>query len=126
MKKYLQLTSQFIDEFDDVKLELIPREENSTADEDARPTSTEDALATLETIPSIDGLQALSIQKPSNWMELIISHIRDDQLPSDSSKAKKVRVRVARFIVLNKELYKRGFLMPYLKCLNPDEATYVL
>ena len=36
MKKYLQLMSQLIDEFDNVKLELILREENSAADEIAR------------------------------------------------------------------------------------------
>ena len=59
-------------------------------------------------------------------MEPIISYIRDGQLPSNSSEAKKVRIQVARFIVLNGELYKRGFLMPYLKCLAPNEAIYVL
>ena len=59
-------------------------------------------------------------------MEPIISYIRDGQLLSNSLVAKKVRVRVARFIVLNGELYKRGFSMPYLKCLAPDKVTYVL
>ena len=42
MKKYLQLMSQLIDEFDNVKLELILREENSVANEIARLASTED------------------------------------------------------------------------------------
>ena len=62
MKKNLQLTSQLIDEFDNVKLELIPREENSAANKVARLASTDDALATVgllmevQTIPSIDGL----------------------------------------------------------------------
>ena len=62
MKKYLQLTNQFIDEFDDVKLELILREENLAADEVAKLASNEDASATVgllmevQTIPSIDGL----------------------------------------------------------------------
>ena len=98
MKKYLQLTSYLIDEFDNVKLELIPREENSTADEVARLASTKDAQATIgllmevQTTPSIDRLQTFAIQKPRNWMEQIISYIRNGQLPSDSSEAKKVRV----------------------------------
>ena len=47
MNKYLQLTSQLIDEFDNVKFELILREENSAADEVARLASTEDAPATV-------------------------------------------------------------------------------
>ena len=28
--------------------------------------------------------------------------------------------------MLNDELYKRGFFQPYLRCLAPDEANYVL
>ena len=62
MKKYLQLTTQLIDKFDNIKLELIPREENSAADEIARLASTEDAsakealLMEVQIIPCIDGL----------------------------------------------------------------------
>ena len=132
MKKYLQLTSQLIDEFDSIKLKLIPKEGNSASNEIARLASIKNASATesllmeVQKIPNTDGLQALSIQQQSNWMEPFLSYIRDSQLPSNSSEAKKVKVWVARFTVLNRELYKRGFLMPYLKCLAPDEATYVL
>ena len=53
-------------------------------------------------------------------------YIKDGQLPSNPSEAKKVKVRAIRFIVMNDELYKKGFPLPYLKCLNPKEATYVL
>ena len=66
MKRYLKLTTQLIDEFDDVKFEQIPRENNSATDEVANLASTEDALAMTElfievqTIPSINGLQTLS------------------------------------------------------------------
>ena len=53
-------------------------------------------------------------------------YIKDGQLPSNPSEAKKVKVRAIRFIVMNDELYKKGFPLPYLKCLNPKEAVYVL
>ena len=59
-------------------------------------------------------------------MDSMLSNIRDSQLPSDLSEAKKARVRAARFIVVNSELYKRGFSLPYLKCLNLEEEMYVL
>ena len=93
MNKYLQLTSHLIDEFDDVKLKLIPREENPAADKVARLALAKDAPTTIgllmevHTIPSIDKLQTLAVQKPSNWMEPIISYIKDGQLPSNSSKS---------------------------------------
>lgn len=42
-------------------------------------------------------------------MDPILSYIKDGQLLSDPSEAKKVKDRVVRFTVLNGELYKRGF-----------------
>ncbi|XP_075633439.1 uncharacterized protein LOC142605899 [Castanea sativa] len=132
MKRYLKLTTQLIDEFDVVKLEQILWENNSATDEVAKLASIEDALATKEllmevqTVPSIDGLQTFSTQQPRTWMYPILSYINDGQLPFDPSTAKKLRLRAARFIFVNVELYKRGFSLPYLKCLTPKEATYVL
>ena len=41
-------------------------------------------------------------------------------------EAKKVRERAARFTILNDTLYKRGFSMPYLKCVDEEEAKYIL
>ena len=29
-------------------------------------------------------------------------------------------------MILNDTLYKRGFSMPYLKCVDEDEAKYIL
>ena len=94
--------SQLIDDFDDVGFEQIPRENNSAVDEVAKLAPTEDAsmkpglFMEVQTIPSIDGLQTFSIQQPSTWMDPILSYIKDGQLQSNPSKAKKVRVKVAR------------------------------
>ena len=44
MKRYLKRTNQLIDDFDDVRFEQIPRENNSSTDKVAKLASTEDAL----------------------------------------------------------------------------------
>ena len=59
-------------------------------------------------------------------MTPIISFLQGRYLPQDADKAKKIKKRVARFTVLNDTLYKRGFSMPYLKCVDEDEARYIL
>ena len=41
-------------------------------------------------------------------------------------QTRKIKNRAARFTILNDTLYKRGFSMPYLKCVNEDEAKYIL
>jgi len=63
MKRCLKLTTQLINEFDDIKFEQILRENNSAANKVAKLAVTEDALAMTEllmevqTTPSIGGLQ---------------------------------------------------------------------
>ena len=59
-------------------------------------------------------------------MTPIISFLQDGHLPQDIKEARKVRKRAARFTVLNDTLYKRGFSMPYLKCVDEKKAKYIL
>ena len=59
-------------------------------------------------------------------MTPIISFLQDGHLPQDTDEAKEIKKRAARFTVLNDTLYKRGFSMPYLKCVDEDEAKYIL
>ena len=59
-------------------------------------------------------------------MTPIISFLQDGHLPQDVEEAKKVRKRAARFTILNDTLYKKGFSMPYLKCVDEEEAKYIL
>ena len=44
----------------------------------------------------------------------------------DVEKARKVRKRAVRFTILNDALYKRGFSMPYIKCVEESETKYIL
>ena len=64
--------------------------------------------------------------KLTKLLTLILSFLQDGQLPQDIKEARKVRKRAARFTILNDTLYKRGFSMPYLKCVNKEEAKYTL
>ena len=59
-------------------------------------------------------------------MTPIISHLKDRRPPRVKDEAKKLRVRAARYVLLDEVLYKRGFSQPYLRCLALDEANYVL
>ena len=51
--------------------------------------------------------------------------MKDGQLLEEKDDARKLRVRSARYILMDEVLYKRGFSQPYLRCLAPDEANYV-
>ena len=76
--------------------------------------------------PSIEEFQTFSIHTHSGWMSLILSYLKDERLPPNPEEAKKIQKRVARFTLLNDELYKRGFSQPYLRCMEEEKANYVL
>ena len=60
------------------------------------------------------------------WTSPILSYLKDGRLPPNPDEAKQIRKRAAWFTVLNDELYKRGFSQPYLRCIEKEEAKYVL
>ena len=47
-------------------------------------------------------------------------------MPQNPEEARKIQKRAARFTVLNDELYKSGYSQPYLRCIEGEEAKYVL
>ena len=59
-------------------------------------------------------------------MTPIVSYLKDGRLPEEKDKAKKLRVRLVGYVLKDEVLYKRGFSQPYLRCLAPNEANYVL
>ena len=59
-------------------------------------------------------------------MTPIVSYLKDGRLPEEKDEARKLRVRSARYVLMDEVLYKRGFSQPYLRCLVLDEAYYVL
>ena len=110
----------------------VPRNQNILADEISKLASSEEGglsknlTMEIQKHPSIEEVPTLAIQSMNSWMTPIISFLQDGHLPQDTDKAKKIKKRAARFTILNDTLYKRGFSMPYLKCVDEEEAKYIL
>ena len=92
---------------------------------EARPTS-KDLEIEVQRCPSIDEVHNFTIQSESSWMTPILSFLQDGKLPQDVEEERKVKKRAVRFTILNDTLYKKGFSMPYLRCVNKEEAKYIL
>ncbi|RWV86345.1 hypothetical protein GW17_00051762 [Ensete ventricosum] len=50
----------------------------------------------------------------------------DGTLPQDRSAVRRVRRASSWYCVLNRRLYRRGFVQPLLRCLRPTEAQTTL
>ena len=129
MRKYLSRVMRLMKRFEKAEFIQIPREENVEANTIAKEASANESMDESDEIqymPSIDIPEVQQVENRENWMTPIISYLKDGQLPEEKDEARKLRVRSARYVLLNEVLYKRGFSQPYLRCLAPDEANYVL
>ena len=129
MKKYLGKIKQCIKGFTTTQFQQIPREENMEADVLAKAASTNEMVGDqirVQYIPSIEVLEVNQIDKVANCTILVMSYLKDGVLPEDKEEARKLRVKAARFVLIDEVLYKRVFSQPYLRCLTPDEFHYFL
>ena len=66
------------------------------------------------------------IDGEAKWTTPIISYLKGGLLPEDEEEAGKLRVRVAKIVLMDEVLYKRSFSQPYLRCLTQDKSHYVM
>ena len=100
--------------------------EVDTLAKEASATGAIDKFDEVQYVPSIDLPEVQQIENRENWMTPIVSYLKDRKLPEGKDEARKLRVRAARYVLMDEVLYKRGFSQPYLKRLSPDEVNYVL
>lgn len=77
--------------------------------------------------PSIgEEVEVMQVNIEESWTDPILSYIRDGISPADKKQAKKLKYRVVRYKLLDGVLYRRGFTLPLLRCLDDEETNYVL
>lgn len=59
-------------------------------------------------------------------MDPIVAYLKEEKLPEDKLEARKIRLRLAQYNINRETLYKRGFLMPYLRYVLQKKVEYVL
>ena len=129
MKKYLNKVRRLVKRFKEASFIQIPREKNMEAEalpKEASASESMDEFDEIQYMPSIDLLEVQQIEGEENWMTPIIAYLKDGRLLEGKDEARKLRIISARYILMDEMLYNRGFSQPYLRCLAPDKANYVL
>ncbi|XP_073132802.1 uncharacterized protein [Henckelia pumila] len=132
MMKYSKALYKAKEGFTELNLELIPRAENIKADHLARLASAlnnrpDPIISDRELVSQLETLDDIIAQIPEGDCRYDIhKYLTTKELPSDNKKAKEIKRRALRFVMIDQILFKRSFSQPLLKCLDPDEANYVL
>ncbi|KAK1400425.1 hypothetical protein POM88_000030 [Heracleum sosnowskyi] len=75
---------------------------------------------------SINGKLIAHIDIGGCWIDPIKAHLETGWLPNNALQARKLTVRALRYALIEGILYKKSFVIPYLKCLRPQEAELFL
>ena len=54
-----------------------------------------------------------------SWIDPLVRYLREGELPESNIERRKLRYRVAKFSMVGDVLYKKGFLLPLLRCVHP-------
>ena len=68
-----------------------------------------DEFDRVQYMPSIDLLEVQQIGGEENWMTPIVIYLKDEMLPKDKDEARKLRIKAAKYVLIDEVLYKRGF-----------------
>ncbi|XP_034208074.1 uncharacterized protein LOC117621615 [Prunus dulcis] len=129
MTAYLQHARHLLAAFHAHSIKQVPRSENSHADALARLASAleqgKGCHIYIEFLdqPSTQAPLICTIDHSPTWMDPILQFLQNQTLPANSAEARRVRHRSARYLIINGSLYKRGFSLPYLRCLTPERVT---
>ena len=112
MKKYLNKVRQLVKKFKKASFVQLLREENMEADALVKAASTGEPMDEFDKVqymPSIDLPEVYQIGGEENWMTPIVIYLKDGKLSKDKDKARKLRIRVVKYVLIDEVLYKRGF-----------------
>ncbi|XP_042962726.1 uncharacterized protein LOC122297003 [Carya illinoinensis] len=133
LKKYLGRVWEICDLFSYFAITQIPRADNEVADRMARATSGGEEVPLpwpverrVIDVPAVGIEVGVLGSRAPDWANSIVDYLDEGRLPEAKKETRKIKKRVARFLLIDGILYKRGFSVPLLRCISAQEAQHVL
>ena len=124
MKLYCDKVVQLMKCFRRINVQAIKRELNARADQLAKCAAygeynKKSKLTTAGSLPLDVYIMEMENDLKSDlmeerWMNPLIDYLKNSKEPKDKSQARKLRIKAARYTLLEGRLYKNSFLGPLL------------
>ncbi|GJY34117.1 reverse transcriptase domain-containing protein [Tanacetum coccineum] len=134
MIKYLEKVKSLVSGFANFSISQVPRSKNKKADAMSKIASTSFAHLSKQVLVEI--LKEKSIQEKEvttvveedglTWMTPIIEYLKEGTLPDDKKEASKLCIKARQYELWEGAIYRRSFLKPWLLCIGPLQADYVI
>jgi len=128
--QYYHIVTNILQGFEEYKIEHVPRASNIRADILSKLASTKSKgkyksiLQRELTTPSTSTPECHTIEASSDWRTPIVHFLKTGSKPDNPEKD--WERKVARYTLVGDELFKRGFTTPLLKCIDKEQAEYVM
>ncbi|GAU32292.1 hypothetical protein TSUD_63090 [Trifolium subterraneum] len=86
---------------------------------------TEETLTKPSIEKAIEVMRICAIDDQS-WMAPVYNFLKSNTLPADAKEATKIRKRACSYVLLDGKLYRRGFSIPLLKCVEETRVEFIL
>nr|GEU62244.1 reverse transcriptase domain-containing protein [Tanacetum cinerariifolium] len=134
MIKYLEIVKGLVSGFTTFLISQVPWSRNKKADALSKISST--SFAHLSKQVLVEVLETKSItrkevtavieEESPTWMTKLVNYLKEGILPGDEKEARKLRLKAHQYKLMEGVLYKRSFLTPWLRCMGPLQAEYVI
>nr|GEV15654.1 reverse transcriptase domain-containing protein [Tanacetum cinerariifolium] len=134
MIKYLEIVKGLVSGFTTFSISQVPRSKNKKADAFSKIAST--SFAHLSKQVLVEVLENKSIKEKEvaavieedgpTWRTQLVDYLKGGVLPGDKKEARKLRLKARQYELTEGVLYSRSFLTPWLRCLGPLQAKYVM
>ncbi|CAJ2676632.1 unnamed protein product [Trifolium pratense] len=136
LTEYLNLIKEKLTKFRQTEVKHVPREHNARADILSKLASTKKKKGGNQSLIQ-ETLSKPSIVKPTevfliceidanSWMTPVFEFLNTGNLPIDKKEAAKVKRRACAYVILNGKMYRRGFSIPLLRCVEESEVASIL
>ncbi|XP_076912542.1 uncharacterized protein LOC143570906 [Bidens hawaiensis] len=133
MASYLAQVKALMATFSTCKVKHINRSENKQADALSKLASvgfkhlSKDVRIEVLATPSIMNKEVLVCSEvEKNWMTPIINYLARGILPEKRADARKIRHKALNYTIQEGILYRRSYLGPLLRSVDPQDANYLL
>ncbi|GJY14903.1 reverse transcriptase domain-containing protein [Tanacetum coccineum] len=134
MVQYLEKVKTLASSFREFSIKHISRSENKKADALSKIASTSFPHLSKQVLveelreKSIHAKEVFAIveEEGHTWMIPLREYLTKEILSEDKKKARMVRHKASRYAMINGNLYKKSFFGPWLRCVGPLQANYVL
>nr|GEY20124.1 reverse transcriptase domain-containing protein [Tanacetum cinerariifolium] len=120
MIKYLEIAKGLVSGFKTFSISQVPRSRNKKADALSKIAST--SFAHLSKQLEHEHV----VMNPTQLEWELVNYLKEGILPGDEKEARKLRLKARQYDLMEGVLYKRSFLTPWLRCVGPLQAEYVM